>query len=531
VGSKQAKFLILWVIALAGMSFWLWSVVTAMAIRIAVGYTDSAGFMELVGKSGLTSPLQSYYFTSSIRLASLYGEAPTDICPLIPTEFSGPRSVVSGHPYLISIFGSIISWLTNLEPNYVAALTITSSFVLGVSAITLFLFRNNVSVFVIFPFLITIGLYPVLTQSLLGQAYFDRLLFGPAVASFLLVWWTKYRSLAHWKLVCFFLVILILVSERGAAIAGLISVVYLLLLHGRKVLFVRELRFIFCTGVVGLIWIQIWSKVWEDYAAYAQISFGSSFSRLHFLFSEPSASGLNIFFTVSSAFLLLGIFSGRGSIPLVCSLLPNLLFGTGGAELTGFTSHYHQVYLPIVLATATIGIVSVVSFLKSQTTLLKFRFLTPSLSLLILIFSLFFSFTSAQSAYRTGVVKDSVVLLFPSQTNLDNIAKDTHIAQSQISSAVKNIEANSVSAPEGMYPSLLLAGVKVVEYWPFGVGSSDVVLAPHVGDIPNVLPFADPQGSRPFLERCVQNILDSSYNLIKVFPGDLRLYVKADLPQ
>lgn len=65
----------------------------------------------------------------------------------------------------------------------------------------------------------------------------------------------------------------------------------------------------------------------------------------------------------------------------------------------------------------------------------------------------------------------------------------------------------------------------MVEYWPIGVGSARIVVAPFMNGLPNVLPYADPQGSTLKLQRCVQTEFDENYEMIKVFDGDTRIYL------
>ena len=516
----------LWSASSIGGLLWLISIVKALANRLATGYTDSAGFMELMSRSGLVSPLKSYYFTSSVRVASLYGEHADKICSLIPNEYSDTRSVIGGHPYLISIFGSVASWLTNLGPHYISAIALIMSSLLGLFAVIIFLTKNNVPKQVTALLVLGICLYPVFTQSLLGQAYFDRLLFGPAIAAFLLVRWTKHHSFDNWKIICFFTFTLALISERGAALAGLISVGYLFLLHGKNVFLIRELRFVLVTGALSLIWLQIWSRVWQNYAAYNQISISSWWSRLEFLINDPSTTGLKTFVLMSLFFLLLSLFSGFSILPLIICLLPNLLIGTGGAELTGFTTHYHQVYLPILLASGAIGVVTISKFLDQRLKSRNSRSIQILFMLSLVFLMLNFSFDTSPSVYRAGPVRDSQAVWMPFVLSVDKEIDTIRKRQMEISDYVSDLVPTAVSASEGMYPSLLLSGVKIVEYWPFGVGSADVVLAPYSNSLPNVLPFADPQGSTAALQKCVQENLDTNYQLKKVFDGDLRIYIK-----
>ena len=500
--------------------------IKAYANRIAIGYTDSAGFMELISKSGLIKPLQSNYFSSSTRLFSLYGENSEKICGLIPESYEGTRSVFQGHPYLISTFGAVSSHLTNLGPDVVSASMLLTSSFMGISAIYVFLIKNRVSAIASTLFIFTISCYPVLTQSLLGQPYFDRLILGPATTAFLLIWWTKHKSIRPWKWICVLTIFLSLISERGAAVAGLISIGYLLALHGKEVFKRKELRYILFTGVLSLTYVFIWSLFWQNLSSYGQISPLAWMSRLEMLFSDPYFNATQLFFGVSASFIFLTLFADRAFIFVVISIAPNLLIGVGGAELNGFVSHYHQIYLPILLAASTIGVVKISKSIRAITPNKYQRPVEIAPMLIFTFIAIIIGFSNAVPIYGKSTVNDAQALWLPFTTDYNSNSNKIRLRQSEIADYVAETKLMPVSAPESLYPPLFLSGVNLVEYWPFGVGSARVVIAPYADGVPNVLPYADPQGSTDELRLCVQSELDENYELKRIFPGDIRVFVK-----
>lgn len=394
-------------------------VIRAYANRISIGYVDSAGFMELISKSGLTKPMQSVYFTSASGLFSLYGESSQKICDMIPEAYTGTRSVFRGHPYLLSVFGSAISWITNLPPNIVAACMLVGSFVLGFFSISFFLIKNHVSVISTAVFGFTICCYPVLTQSLLGQPYFDRMIFGPAISLVLLIWSSKYRYYNKWKLICILTILLALISERGAALAGLVSFGYLFMLHGKRVFLQRELLYIWLSGSLSLLFFIIWYQVWQVSPYYSKISAQSILNRFDSLFSEPYYDATKLFFVVSASFMILGLFAGRGFVLLVIATVPNLFISVGGAELTGFSTHYHQIYLPILLAASTLGFTKIANLTR--------RIVRPPIAKVlsfafVVIFagtSLIYNFHNTTPYYRVSALSDAQALWLPFTVEYD----------------------------------------------------------------------------------------------------------------
>ena len=500
-------------------------IIRAYANRISIGYTDSAGFMELISRNRIAKPLESEYFTSALRIYSLYGESPEKICDLIPEPYAGTRSVFSGHPYLISVLGSAISWFTNLTPNVVAACLLFASFLLGFVSILIFLAKNKVPHYSIALFGLTICFYPVLTHSMLGQPYFDRLIFGPAISIFLLIWSTKTTTVMPWKSICVLTIALATISERGAALAGLISVGYLTALHGKQVFARRELRLILLVGLSSILYLYIWSKLWQNSVTYGQLGFHGWFSRLDLIFSDNYFYATRIFFVASASFLFLGLFAGRGYLVLAVAIAPNLLIGVGGAELNGFSTHYHQVYLPVLLAVSTIGLVKISELSKKYATKSVSKLIEITFISMFAFFTIEYNFNTVPSHFNVSTINDVQALWLPFTVDYDSAASQIISNQRNISDFVAGISEGLVSAPENMHSHLLLSGVDKVDYWPFGVGSARVVVAPHTSGLPDVLPYADPQGSTVALQQCVQIELTENYEMIRVFENDLRIYL------
>ena len=110
--------------------------------RYVTGYTDTAGFMELVNSEPPNLALESDYFSSSTAIFDLTGATNDTVCAQVPFQNTYQQSVFRGHPYLIAIPLSIISEVWPGSPQFYAAL-VTSLFTwFGIGALILFLMRN-----------------------------------------------------------------------------------------------------------------------------------------------------------------------------------------------------------------------------------------------------------------------------------------------------------------------------------------------------------------------------------------------------
>ena len=498
--------------------------ITIYSYRLDQGYMDTAGFLDLIDRGNPLKPLHGEYFSSGGGLFPLINTSPDKICSVLPVRNFGNPSFFGIHPYLIALPLSAIHWLVPVRAAYFGAAILTISIVVGLTASFLFMRKLKVSPIIIFMVMVSIGFYPVLVQSLYGQAYFDRLMFGPGIVLFLLVWWTKHKSLHVWKWICFLSLLLASISERGAALATLISVGYTVLMHGKQSLKKSEIRWILITGVGIFVYFYIWMTSWQSYSNYGQLTFTLARNRLRTLLDDPLYPMTKVFVLSSLAFLCAAVFSGRGFFILIISLLSNLLVSVGGAELTGFSTHYHQVYLPVIIGAAVIGLTRLDSFLQQ---------VKPAglckVGIVVLGALLFYSVTA--TAKYNVYENDSKRLIEQTRNiwltapNMVRAYRDQVQSLQEIGRFVKDLPKGTVSVPESLMPTMFGSGIKDVEYYPVGVGVAEIVVAAVDENGPNPYPLGF-WGDTQTLRGCLQNVLSEKYTLIKSFRNStVQIYV------
>ena len=494
-----------------GLGGWFFlKFIAAYAYRLQLGYTDTAGFLELIDRRSLLEPLQGDYFRSARGLVPLLNTGPEKICSVIPFTNIGDPSFFGIHPYLIATPISALSWLLPFSTVYIAAASLTVAVVLGLASVYFFLANLLISRLTIVFFILATLTYPVLVQSLAGQAYFDRLMFGPGVLLVLLVWWSRFRSIVVWKWICISGFVLALISERGAALAALLMVGYLFLLHGKDCFRTCELRRIFLSGVAIFSYLIIWSTRWQAYDTYGQISLITMRSRFMDLFSDSTFPMTKVFFLTSIGFFLLALFSGKALVVLIISMASNLLISIGGAELTGFYTHYHQTYLPVTIAAAAIGVVNLVQKLSGirKSHLAKYSKLIIGPVLIAVICAT--AVTQVYSGSTSLFLQRTQDVLVTRKITYDDWVFKSRAYQ-EIGEYVKELPKGTVSVPEGLMPALFLAGVKDVEYWPMGVGKAEVLVVPMDESGPNPYPVGF-WGDIETLRGCLRSEIESKYN-------------------
>ena len=155
-----------------------------------------------------------YLFTAQ---SSLTGGA----CSFIRSSGSSVVSMWPIHPYTIALPLGWVSRFMSIDPETVAAAAIAGSFVLGLVCVALFLRSERVRSLWIVVLVVSVVLWPALHNGLLGQMYFDRLLFGPLVLALL----STYKSATsgdRWSWIAAACVLVCAtVSERTGVVTGL----------------------------------------------------------------------------------------------------------------------------------------------------------------------------------------------------------------------------------------------------------------------------------------------------------------------
>jgi hypothetical protein len=233
-----------------------------------------------------------------------------------------------------------------------------------------------------------------------------------------------------------------------------------------------------------------------------------------------------VFLLSSVVYLILSLFSGRAFLVLLVSTAPNILVSIGGAELTGFVTHYHQTYLPVIAGCSCIGIVGLREFFEAKIRFNSRKVIPAFLSFCVWLFvcvnAANINYAGDYKSFRDEVGNSWL----PKNDVLDyQLSEITKIQE--VISYVHSLNPTIVSVQESLMPMSYISGIDDVEYWPVGVGVADVVIAPYVDGNPNVYPYGDVNGVGSTLAQCVQNVLDKEYKVVANYFGEsLRVYLK-----
>lgn len=200
-----------------------------------------------------------------------------------------------------------------------------------------------------------------------GQFYPDRLF---VLAGFLLGW-LAYKK-ASLRLLVLIAAITATINERAALIGGL--VVLLAAVDGDSIR-VRDRKFWTAVILGGLMLVYAYVQktyVLDNlyYGGYLPRNLEELVARL---MNEEFLRNIR-FFALNNAFLiLLSCASPRLALLAFIVMMPNIIGNIGGAEKTGWLTHYHSYYFPILVFSAAAGCTNIyLAYTKTKQVSLRF---------------------------------------------------------------------------------------------------------------------------------------------------------------
>ncbi len=264
---------------------------------------------------------------------------------------SSPRTkeinVLHWHAYYIfyplGMLAKVFPTLPLLLSLYVLSFT-------GLAVLAYFILRaRNVSIGAASLFCLLIISAPAWSESLLsGQFYPDRLFM---LAGFIFMYLasqdrTKISSLIAAGFLC------ALIHERAAMIAGIFLLSYIIL-YWKNNIYDRYLKL--ALGISLLAYGIIILKFTITNLYYATF-LPTSFAQLSNNFHAPQfVQNTELFILVNGVFLVFALFERRAAAIAILMMLPNIFGNIGGAEKTGWITHYHSYYFPALIWAALLG--------------------------------------------------------------------------------------------------------------------------------------------------------------------------------
>ena len=462
-----------------------------MSLRFPVTDLDGAGFADLIANGAPNASLSSNFFSAYVPFLDLLGGRINSCLDVLnATPASG--SVWRGHAYVLAVpLGLMVDGL-GVSGSAAGLLAISVSAAAGLVLAAAFLALRRVRLGVVVAFLALVLLWPPLSLGLAGQPYFDRLFFGFGIAAVLGTWAALFRRPIYASIAVIGILGGALTTERAALLVGFVGVVYPLALIGARVRRSQPAIIIMASGLIAMSWYVFW-EIWiHDFEAvnYSEslglAGLSNTFTRLT---TDPGAAQLQTFVLAVLPLVVLCALSPRGLPIALASLAPNLLITIGGAELTGFTTHYHQMYIPILVGLAAVGVARGSErwsgAQRPAHTLSLSRFLLPPVTAAAFLVA---SITLwSQQPFAPAGVSD----LFGKAAGSVGVTRTADEASlrwvgdgrlERAKRALWSADGRPIVAPPQLAPALQLTGVRRFQYFPFGINHAGVVIAPVAED-------------------------------------------------
>lgn len=325
---------------------------------------DAALFEQVVESIYLGKGAVSNVFANTQNFIDK-GYAFVSIGELVGRDLTPPsadeRNMLKFHAYLILF--ALAPFLAFVQSSLLLTFAQSLCFFGLIATVAMVAFRQTKSVWVS---ILMSGIVLVNSNwigGLLGQFYPDRLF----VLTGFLVCWAAWKRELSTTLVCLAL-LTALINERAALIAG-IAITACAMSHDEVEL--RQPRSwqwrMILVGVVLLAYAYLEKTYVLDNVYYGGGYLPGSFSELKARLSD-SVFQRNIGTFISNNFVLLLLSIGAPRLALLGFIVmtPNLIGNIGGAEKTGWLTHYHSYYFPILAFSATIGASNIYLFLKRK---------------------------------------------------------------------------------------------------------------------------------------------------------------------
>lgn len=220
----------------------------------------------------------------------------------------------------------------------------------------LFLRKKKIPPFFSLIFIVVFSLHPAWHISAIGQVYADRffLFFGS-----LLIYFISSDEDKPWSV--FFAAILCgLVGEKTALIAAIFLVCYTVL--NWRILSSRMRLISILSGCLLFIYAFVLMKIFLNNTYYSSfLSFSSIINFIPTLLKNPVMLENTSLFAYMSI-IPLALFCMREWKAALIALImmgPNIFGNIGGAEKTGWLTHYHSIYLPFLIWACALGYASI----------------------------------------------------------------------------------------------------------------------------------------------------------------------------
>lgn len=501
---------------------------TAKYLRFFEQAGDAASYVGLVSSAKDNLTFNPYLYSSILQMNESAWNG-VDFWCKSNLEFFVPSnsSVLQWHAYLIAYPLGILSKISGISPALIVSIAEAAAIMLALLMSAKALFKVHRNAVLVGAVLLVVVSSPVLSIGASAQLQPEKLFFLPIVAFFLFA--EKYLNSIKVPPLSVGLVYFFgsLISERSAFTLFWVTFAYFVLRKPK--LFLRPFTNPFLFGaVLSLSWWLIWTLAIENSFFYDNVDLASILNGLQRSFTtDIKTTGKMI--VVLLPLILLSALRWQGLLVGLLSVIPNLAVSVGGAEKTGYATHYHAIYIGVLFGTAIIGSLRLLSKIENTTESRK------GWNRSVLVGGLTSAFVLLNLVYST----ESVYNLKNTTTNLSQIRRGFGFySQSEFDTALEKRKlalvevagipiGSKISAPEWVMPALIDQGHQMISYYPLGVADADVVFAESSSGEVSFFPWLMEEQQSRDIGLCIDQVIKNkkvSFDVESFRTGVLRIW-------
>jgi hypothetical protein len=413
--------------------------------------------------------------TAHIAIATVIKQRAQDVCaqPLIggSAEFT---TVFERHAY--AILYALAPFRLVVSGQAAAAFSHALAFVGLFFAVYVFLRQRNLAFFATLIFIAILVVHPAWSESAFGQFYPDRLfLFAGFVYITLL-----YRRLMGEHINTALILIIALVTasihERAALMVGISTIIIMAVYRGWKGWSRRDITFLaIAAGVI--VYAVAYMKLVQNNADYGAFSSAAAHLFSNLENNEAFRQGVEKFLLVNLPYLILAIFEWRLALVAFGAMLPNIIGSIGGAEKTGWSTHYHSFYFPFLVAASSVGYLRLHNLLQKHGK----RWIGLVVTILLIVFIVRLNPYTRSPLLDWRQTSNALNKAFGIWTNSGAGRGLCATADFKRKIAEYIPPGAMVTTTEGMMPTLYGQG-RILHYYPLALASVDYAVLPYTKD-------------------------------------------------
>lgn len=466
---------------------------------IATHHLDTVFLFESISGIWETGKPVSESVASWPLVAKTIVMLPEQVCAM---DFGFPNpplyNVYDNHAYVALYPLALVGKIVGVERAF--SLANALAYLTLLLAPYVFLRSRGTTRFSAFIFSICVLCYPGWSISALGDYYLDRL-YMPCMLVLLYVLHQQIKTPSPKK---YFLLVPILLAIAAASFnerASIMVIAALLFFWVMFPSFRRNRKLMVAT--IGVLAVLIFHLVFYFSFFYHGIDGAHGAVSLSYSYLIGRMTNPAMMPFILTNFLFLGwfvFFAGwRYALLLLGALIPNILINIGGAELTGWMTHYHSMYIPFLIFTASVGFLHLNQCIKQPIFKLGFFAIIGAS---VLTFACFFDPATARwSKELPGSfgVTSSVFKFYAKPQSSTEIAATywLKLLEDEIPAGVK------ISSTEGVMPVLYKS--RRLALYPYGIDEAEyiIVAGSVVNGVPTGITGAPNDLDSPLLNACL----------------------------